>query len=222
VAREQRDVLAALAQGREVYLDDVEAVEEVFAEGPTPHRVVQVNVRQRREARVDAHGAAAPQTLELAPLDDAQQLGLRLGREVRDLVEHERPLVRRFEPPGLRLRRARERAALEAEELGLQQFARQRRAVDFDVRPEGPPRHRVDEERERVFPRARLARDEQVGVGRGHPPREPEGLAHRLGMGDDLDHRSVLKELSSPPPSSPASSGGSGTRAASRQSLSRS
>ena len=56
--RERLHVLAALAQRRDVYAHDVEAVEEVFAERAPPHGVVQVDVRQRQEPRVHAHRPA--------------------------------------------------------------------------------------------------------------------------------------------------------------------
>jgi hypothetical protein len=196
---------------------DVEAVEKVFAERAPPDRVVQVNVRQRQEPRVHAHRPAAAEPLELAPLDDAQKLRLRVARQVRYLVEDERALVRGLEPAGLRRRGPRERAALVAEQLGLQQLGRQRRAVYLDERPQRPRAHRVDEEGEGVLAHARLAGDEHVGVRRGHAPGEAERLAHRLRTRDQLDHPASLKE---PPPS--ADSGGSGTRAASRHRRSRS
>src|SRR5947209_18502818 len=40
------NVLAPLAQRRDVYADDVQAVEEVFAEGATPDRVVRSEERR--------------------------------------------------------------------------------------------------------------------------------------------------------------------------------
>ena len=84
-----------------MYAHDVEAVEEVFAERAPPHSVVQIDVRQRQEPRVHANRLASAQPLELAPLDDAQQLRLRVARQVRYLVQDERALVRRFDAGAL-------------------------------------------------------------------------------------------------------------------------
>ena len=48
---------------------------------------------------------------------------------LRDFVKEDRALVRQFEFSGLRAHCARESALLEAKQLGLEQFARQRRAI---------------------------------------------------------------------------------------------
>src|SRR5207237_9095059 len=131
-------VLAPLAQRRDCDAHDVQTVEQVFAERATRNRVVQVNIRERDETRVNAHGAPPAQTLELAPLDDAQQLRLRVPREVRYLVEDERALVRGFEPAGLRLRGSGARAALVAEQPGLPQLPRHPRPAHLPDRPAPP------------------------------------------------------------------------------------
>jgi hypothetical protein len=75
---------------------------------------------------------AAPEARELAVLQHLQELRLQRWLHLADLVEEHRPLMRELELAGLVLDGAREGAALEAEELGLEQFAGQSRAVDLD------------------------------------------------------------------------------------------
>ena len=58
--------------------DDVQTEKEIGPERAPPDGIVQVNVRQSDEPRVHAHRASPAQTLELAPLDDAQQFRLRV------------------------------------------------------------------------------------------------------------------------------------------------
>ena len=72
----------------------------------------------------------APDALECAFLQHAQQLGLHVGRQIADFVEKERAAVGQLETALAHRDRAREGAALVAEELGLDQRRRERRAVD--------------------------------------------------------------------------------------------
>jgi hypothetical protein len=71
------------------------------------------------------------------------------------------------------VRRARERALLVAEELGLEDRLGQRRAVDGDERARQPRRLLVDRARDELFARARLTEQQ-------HRRRRGRGLLHRL------------------------------------------
>src|SRR5439155_25580062 len=73
--------------------DDVQPVIQVLAEAPRLHLGLEVLVGGREDAHVDLQGAVAADPLELALLQDAQDLGLRLRPHVADLVEEERPAV---------------------------------------------------------------------------------------------------------------------------------
>ena len=79
-----------------------------------------------------ATGRAAADTIDLVLLEHAQQLRLQRRLHLAHLVEQQRAAVRQLELAELARRRAGERAALVAEELALEQLARQRRAVDRD------------------------------------------------------------------------------------------
>ena len=68
--------------------------------------------------------------LHLSVLQHSQELGLRLLRQVADLVEKEGASVGDFEFPGLAGNRPGERALLVPEQLALDQRFGQRRTVD--------------------------------------------------------------------------------------------
>src|SRR5262249_35131096 len=72
----------------------------------------------------------------------------------------ERAAARALELAAALLRRARERAGLVAEELALDELARQRRAVQFFERAFRARRHLVDRARDELLARAALARHE--------------------------------------------------------------
>ena len=134
VLREQRNVVLALAQRRQLHGDDVQPVEQVLAELAFVHHVPQVDVGRGDDPHVDLDRLDAAEAHELALLDDAQQLGLRLERDVADLVEEDRALVGELEQPLLRVDGAGERALDVAEQVRLEQVGRQVAGVDGDER----------------------------------------------------------------------------------------
>jgi len=83
--------------------------------------------------------------------------------QVADLVEEQRAALRRLEPPGTRLMGPGERAALVAEQLGVDQRLAEGTAVDGDERPAAfaglvhPPR-------QQLLAGAGLADDQHAGL----------------------------------------------------------
>ena len=131
---EQRRVAGALTERREADRDDVESVEEILAERALRDQLLQIAVRRCDEADVDAHRLDPADALELALLERAKELHLHLDGDLADLVEEQRAAVRELEASGLARDRARERAALVAEELALDELLRDRGAIDLDER----------------------------------------------------------------------------------------
>ncbi len=121
VAREPCGVLGALAERRDVQRDDRETVEEILAELAGRDHGLEIAVRGGDDAHVDADGLGSADALELALLDDAQQLHLHGAGNVADLVEEERALVGELDAPWLALRGAGERAFLVTEQLALEE-----------------------------------------------------------------------------------------------------
>ena len=101
--------------------------------------------------------------------EDAQQLGLHPQRHVPGFVEEQRSPVRRLEEAGSRRGRPREGPALVAEQLTLEQGVRKGRAVHGDERLVCARAEAVDRASGQFLAHARLARDEDGGVGAGDP-----------------------------------------------------
>src|SRR5439155_25651747 len=102
--------------------------EEVGAERPLADHAREVAVSRGHEAHVDAERLRRADALDLLPLEEAEELRLGRGRQLAQLVEEERPSVRRLGEPALAGERAREGALLVAEELRLDELSRQRGA----------------------------------------------------------------------------------------------
>ena len=115
--------------------------------------------------RVSTRRAAdAADALDGEVLDGAQQLRLRRRREVRDLVEKQRAVVRRLElaPPAAH---AGGGALLDPEQLRLDQGLDDRGAVDGDERAAPAATEFVDLPRDELLAGARFAFDQDGEVG---------------------------------------------------------
>jgi hypothetical protein len=172
------------AQRRLVDAQHAEPVIEVRAEASGLDRAVEIDVRRGDDPHVDRNRFLPAETLDLPFLQEPQQARLALDRHVADFVEEQRAAVRRLDPPGAPLVRAGERAALVAEQLGLQQMMRNRAAVDRDERPLAAHRALVDRERGQLLAGARLAGDEHARVRLRDLANRAEQLLHRLAVAD--------------------------------------
>src|SRR5271157_5451099 len=119
VLRQRPDLARSVAQRRDADLDHIEAIVKVLAEALLPDRLFEALVGGRDDARIDLQSLRAADSLEGLVLQKAQQLGLKFGREVADLVEKNRAALRSLEPAGFVLDRASERAADVAEKFAL-------------------------------------------------------------------------------------------------------
>ena len=124
----------ALAQRRQLDLHPLEPVVEVLAEPPLADQRLQVLVGRGHQPHVHRDRPPAAHARDLPLLERAQQPHLEGGLHVADLVEEERAAVGQLElaRPGLDAGR---HAALDAEQLALEQRLGERRAVDGDQRP---------------------------------------------------------------------------------------
>src|SRR5207253_10965865 len=116
------------------------------------------------DPHVDPRRLRAAHTLERTLLEHTQELRLRLGGQLPDLVEEDRPAVRELEAAGPAFRGAGEGALLVAEELAFDEPARQRRAVHLHQGAVAAGAPRVDGPRDELLAGAGLTRDQHGGV----------------------------------------------------------
>src|SRR5690606_35942553 len=164
---EERDVLRPLAQRHGLDREHAEPEVEILAEAALLDLAAQVAVRRGDDPHVDLARLLLADALERAFLDHAQELALKLERDLADLVEEEGASVRKLEAADAVAQRAGERALHVAEELALEEIARDRGAVHADQRPLATRARVVDRARDQLLAGARLARDQHGGVGVG-------------------------------------------------------
>jgi hypothetical protein len=163
VVGEQRDVLPALTQRRDLDAYDVEAVEEVRAEAVLGHHGGEVAVRRGDDPDVEGHRRAGADRTHLLALQRPQELRLDGQRDLSDLVEEDRPAPRDAEETG-RPHGPGEGALLVAEELALDHALRQSAAVHGHVGPLAAGARGVDGAGDELLPRPALTPDEHVAL----------------------------------------------------------
>ena len=186
VRGQQRNVLAARAQRRQFKADDVQPVEEVFAEAAFAHSLLQVDVGRGDDADVDLDLLHAAEMHEAAVLQDAQDLRLHVHAHGADLVEEERAAVGDFEEAFLCRDRGGEGAFDVAEERGFQQIRRHCAGVDRNERPVAARRVGVDGLGDELLAGAALALDQNSRAAGRDLRDEVEEAQHRLALADDI------------------------------------
>ena len=147
-----------LAQRRDFQVHDVEAEQQILAEGAFAHRLGQIAVGGGDDADIDRHRPRAADAVDHALLDGAQQLGLQPHVHLGNLVEQQRAAVGLLEFADAARDRAGEGALLVAEQFGFEKRFRDRGAIDADERLLGAARARVHVARQHLLAGAGIRR----------------------------------------------------------------
>ncbi|EDM76062.1 hypothetical protein PPSIR1_06828 [Plesiocystis pacifica SIR-1] len=177
---------AAVAQGRQLDGHDADAVVEVLAEGPGVDHGGQVPVGRADDPDVRADRGGPADALELPVLEHAQQLALEGQGQLADLVDEQRAPVGDLELARRGPVRPRERPALVAEQLVLDQRLGQGGAVDLDEGLLAPRRVDVHRPGDELLAGPALAGDQHGRVGARGLADDGVDLAHGPGLADDL------------------------------------
>src|SRR5437899_13084213 len=131
---------------------------------PTTHRLLQIAIGGGDDPYVHGLGLAAAQGFELALLAHAEQLDLRLERQVPDLVEEDGPTVGKLEAADPPIDGAGEGALDVSEEFALDEAGRDGAAVDLDQGALPARAAAVDGTGDQLLARSRLTDDEHGGI----------------------------------------------------------
>ena len=182
VAGQQRDVVAPLAQRRQVECDQVEPVEQVLAELAALTISCERAVRRRDHAHVDgarAGSSRAPRTCGPAARAAASPATPDRARRSRRGRSCRRRRAR--SGPCRSCARVGERAAHVAEHLALEQRRRDAAEVHFHERAAAAAAVAMDGLGDQLLARAALAGDQHRRVGRRDPADQLAGCAAAAG-----------------------------------------
>ena len=183
--RQYRNVVLTVPQRGQGDQEQVQPVEQVFAELAVPDTLRQVLVRSADDADVGLLVFRRADGQDLLVLDRPQQLGLQLHGHVADLVEEKRPAVCRPEQPPLVAVGARERSFLVPEQDALEQACADGRTVERLERTLDPAAPAMDLVRDQLLARARLAHHEDIAIGLRRTLDQAVHVLHRLAGADE-------------------------------------
>ena len=144
---------------------------------------------------VHADVSLAAQSGELAVLQDMEQLRLKRGRHLADLVEKDRSVVGELEFSRFRLQSSAECASLEAEHLRFEQVSGEGGAVDLDERFVAPGRKCAERSCDELFASPTLSANQNGRVGVRHQRDELANLDHRRALPQQFDGRVLVVRL---------------------------
>ena len=162
---ERRDVLGTLPQRRDMDRQHVEAKQQILPEQPLLCGLRKLLVGRGNHPHVHGDRLLATDPLDHAGFEHSQQLRLRFGPEIADLVEGRGCAVRELEPAETPLSGAGEGAPLVPEHLRLDQVLGDRGAIDADERMRGPGALAVNRRGAELLAGTRFARDQHARLG---------------------------------------------------------
>ena len=143
------------------------------------------------DAHVDRQIRGAADAIQSLGFEHAQQARLQIERHFRDLVEQQRAAVRALEDSFTRTQRAREAAALMAEQFGLDECRGNRGAIERDERLAGARTHGMHRFGDEFLAAAALAADQHRRIGRRDARDELAHLLHPRRIADE-SQRAIL------------------------------
>ena len=112
--------------------EDIQAVVKIIAKPSLGNQCGEVVVGSRDDTHVHMQGSVSANPLEFLFLQDTQQFGLQLERQVAHFIEKQCASVREFEPADLLRQRPGKGTALVPEELRFEQPGRNGSAIHLD------------------------------------------------------------------------------------------
>src|SRR6266567_1476136 len=153
---------------------------------PATHRLLQIAIGGGDDPYVHGLRPAAAHGFELALLEYAEQLDLRLERQVPNLVEEDGPTVGKLEAADPPIDGAGEGALDVSEEFALDEAGRDGAAVDLDQGALPARAAAVDGTGDQLLASSRLSGDEHGGIGGRHLLHLTQEGPQRRAAPDDL------------------------------------
>ena len=172
--------------GGQLDAEHVEPVKKIGTERALFDHVLEILVGGGHAAEIDFDDLVAAHARDLALLQHAQQVGLRLQADVADFVEKYRAAFGDFKFSLLAVLRAGERAFFMAEEFAFEQRLGQRAAVDHDQRMKTAHAGGMNGAHDQLFAGSALARDQDIGIGRADRFDGFENFAHRRALSHEI------------------------------------
>src|SRR5579884_4246361 len=168
LAGKQWNVLFAVAQGRNIKRNDIQAIEKVFPEVSFCDLVFKIFVCRGNDANIHVHGMCRSHGSEALFVERTQHFGLRLQAHVTDFVQKERASICALKCAALFRRAARDGAVSVTKKLAFDIVLGDGGAVQLYKDAFTAQAFRVNGAGNQFFAASGLAIDEDASIGGGH------------------------------------------------------
>src|ERR1700720_4019027 len=168
VAHKFRNIGFSLAERWQRNRENIQAIVQILSEFTVTDHLPQISIGRRDHTNIDARGTSAAYGLELALLEHAEQLGLKLQWHVSNFIKKQCAAVRQRKPADMRINRSGKGSAFVPEKLTFEKTGRHRRTVHFDEIPAAARAELVNRARDNLLARPGFAGDQDGGVGWRH------------------------------------------------------
>src|SRR5712675_3336530 len=127
-----RNIRFSFAERWQRNRENIQAIVQILSEFTVTNHLPQVLIGRRDDTNIDARGKGAANSLELALLEDTEQLGLKLHWHVSDFIQKQCAAVRQRKSADMRIDRSGKGSAFVPEKLAFEKAGRHRRTVHFD------------------------------------------------------------------------------------------
>src|SRR5688500_7335294 len=130
MCRQNRNIIRALPQPRQMKRDDIEPEKQILAKSSVRNFLFQVSIAGCDQSDIHGQRFSTAYPFKLALLQHSQQLHLHSRTQITDLVQKERATIRKFEAAFVSLSCRSECAFLMTKQFRLNQSFRKRSTTD--------------------------------------------------------------------------------------------
>src|SRR6516164_5589441 len=185
MARHHRNILAPIAQRRDLDRHHAQPIVQVLAESAGADLAAKLPIRRSNDPDIDLDAARPPYPLKSLLLQDAHNLALGFERHIGDLVEEQRAAMRTLK--GADLARRPIAAKFGPEQLDLEPVGPHRRAVDRNKRALRTARMQMQQPPDDFLSGTRRSCDQHSAARRCHALDLLPQLVGRRRYADEID-----------------------------------
>src|SRR4029077_5499142 len=145
--------------------ENIQPIVQILSEFTVTDHLPQISIGCRDNTNIDSRCARAAYGLELALLEDTEQLGLKLQRHVSDFIKKQCASVRQRKPADMGIDSSGKGSAFVPEKLTFEKTSWHRRTVYFDEIPAAARAELVNRARDNLLARPGFAADQDGGGG---------------------------------------------------------
>ena len=189
MCRQGGNVLNSVTQRRQAQTDDVQTMVEVLSKLSALDAFFQILVRRGNDANISLNGLVTAYAVKVPVGEYTQKPSLQLHRHIADFIQKERAALGLLKAAQTRGHRSGERAFFVAEQFTFEQFSRDGRHVDRNVRGAATAAVLPNGTRNDLLARSGLSSEQHGDVALRKPSDGTKNFLHGWRLTNQVRHR---------------------------------